>query len=101
MNWIEKHLNWTYGIALILGAITFGIVGFAYDNAIGFVVYLVIVLIGGELVMWKKKRFTQYFYLWIIPPIFAIAVLCASNKRNTRPQLTENNPSKEEVAKDG
>ena len=38
-------------------------------------VYIVVTIIGGELVLWRKRRSSDYFYLWLLPPIFAIAVL--------------------------
>jgi len=81
MNWVEKHLNWTYGIALIIGLITLAIVGFMYNNAIGYIVYIVITILGGELILWRKKRLFEYPILIIFPPIFAIVVLCLHNKR--------------------
>jgi len=80
MNWFEKHLNWSYGIALIIGLIVLGVVGFMQNNVIGYLVYIVIILLGGNLVLWRKNKLLSYGILMLFPPIFAIVVLCARNE---------------------
>lgn len=80
INWFEKHLNWTYGIALIIGLIVLAVVGFVFNNAIGYIVYIVITFVGGELVLWRKNRFGEYPLLVLLPPIFAVVVLCVDTK---------------------
>jgi hypothetical protein len=80
MSWVEKHLNWTYGIALIIGLVVF-ILGLLNNSLIGYIVYVAIIWIGGGLVLWRKKDYSAY-RLFILLPVFAILVLCSHNKRN-------------------
>jgi len=87
MNWFEKHLNWTYGIALIIGLIALIIVGFINNNVIGYIVYIAIIIIGGALVSWRKGRFLAYPILILFPPAFAIVILCLHNKRKETKEL--------------
>jgi hypothetical protein len=89
MKWIDKHLNWTYGIALIIGVATLTIWGFIVNSAIGYVVYMVITIVGGELVLWRKNRLFEYPVLILFPPIFAIVTLCLGNKRQEMPEQTD------------
>lgn len=83
MNWVEKHLNWTYGVIVIISLIMPIILVFTTDNPIflwGFMGYYVITIVGGELVLWRKKQ-SSNIRLYMFPPIFAIVVLCKHNKR--------------------
>jgi hypothetical protein len=82
MKWVEKHLNWTYGTALIVGVIALAILGFVYNNVIGYIIFIVILFVGGELVLWRKNRLGNYSILMLLPPIFAIMVLYSNNERN-------------------
>lgn len=81
MTWVSQHLNWAYGIALIIGSIILGIVAFGYDNGIGYLVYILITILGGELVLWRKNRLFAYPILVLFPVVFAIVVLCVSTKQ--------------------
>jgi len=80
MNIIKTHLNWSYGIALIIGLVcaTLAVVLNIWMLAI---VLLIAIYIGGELVLWAKSKRTIPTLLRLIPPIYAIVVLCLKNKK--------------------
>ena len=80
MNWIKAHLNWTYGIALIIGllcavlAVTLNIWGLA-------IILLLAIYVSGEFVLWAKGKRTIPMIVRLMPPVYAIVVLCMRNKR--------------------
>ncbi|MDD5338159.1 MAG: hypothetical protein PHG35_01940 [Dehalococcoidales bacterium] len=91
MKWIEKHLNWTYGIALIVSLIfaIWAILG----NLIALIIFLVIVYTGAEIIAWRKgnwaiHRFPTGIPLILCPPLVAIITLCSHNNR--KKELVEN-----------
>lgn len=82
-NWMVKHLNWTYGVALLIGIAILIYVGFIQNNAIGLLAYFIVAIGGGFLVLWAKKRLNvSWIYILLIFSIglgFPIAVLCLRN----------------------
>jgi len=90
MKWIDKHLNWTYGISLTVGVVVLIIWGFIINSAVGYIVYMAITIVGGELTLWRKGRLFEYPVLILFPPIFAIVTLCLSNKCQEKPKQTNN-----------
>jgi hypothetical protein len=80
MGWFEKHLNWSYGLALIIGTIALLVIGFIFNNAIGYIIFIVIIYAGACLVYWRKQ--TSIFpLLFAIPFLLAIMALVAHNNR--------------------
>jgi hypothetical protein len=94
MSWIEKHLNITYGIALIFGLLPF--IWFVFTDSslgyIGYLVYLAIIWAGGYLISWRKKNWavTKFPLAPLFPPVFAIIALCCKNNRTVKVLETEN-----------
>ena len=99
-NCIMKHLNWTYGFALLIGIAILIYVGFIQNSAIGYIVYISVAIAGGFLVLWAKKRLPWGMgssgVSWLYPVLvftsglgFPIAVLCLKNKRETKLSETQ------------
>jgi hypothetical protein len=95
MQWIEKHLNWTYGIALIVALIAFLCFLFTSTSMsyIGWVVYIVIIWVGGYLIAWRKSNWSiqKPPLLILVPPVFAIVALCSHNNRRNKVKGKTNN----------
>jgi hypothetical protein len=84
---ITKHLNWTYGIVLLLALVFLIYVGFIQNNVIGYIVYISIACIGGILVLWRKRRLNTT-WVWILLVLsngfgFPIGVLCLKSKKES------------------
>lgn len=98
MQWMGKHLNWTYGIALIIAliAVLVYILTSTSISYIGWIVYIAIIWIGGSIVEWRKDNWitSKSPLLILIPPVFAIVILCAHNNRHDKAKLTESTENK-------
>jgi len=90
MKWIENHLNWTYGIALIIGLIA-AIWAIFFSSVAGYIIYIVIIWVGGYLVAWRKDNWDvlKFPLVVLVPPLLAIIVLCSRNKRFEKVEKVE------------
>lgn len=98
MKWIGRHLNWTYGIALIVGltAVIWAIIS---SSVTGGIIYLVVIYVGGYLVEWRKDNqiTSKSPYLFLFPPLFAIVILCSHNNRRDKNKEKENNTKQSSI----
>lgn len=89
-----KHLNWYYGLALLIGLVisTIGVIG--DGSAVAWLVYITVAVVGGLLVLWCKQRLSVLWekqimglsWVFILLVLssglgFPIAVLCFKNVR--------------------
>ena len=93
MSWFKRHLNWTYGLVLLVGIAILIYVGFIQNNVIGYIVYISIAIVGGFLMLWAKSRLNVgwvYIVLFFSNGFgFPIAVLCLKNKRGVKPSAAK------------
>ena len=80
MNWIKAHLNWSYGIALLFGLLC-AVLAVVTNTWWLVIVLFVWLYIGGELILWAKGERTIPMIVRLMPPVYAIVVLCMRNKR--------------------
>jgi hypothetical protein len=90
MNWFDKHLNWTYVIFFIISIIVSAVI-ISKDQSLAYLAIasaasIIINLAAGGWVLWKKGQSLWFMVIaFLIPIIFLIIVLLASNRN----ELTE------------
>ena len=85
MNWFNEHLNWLYIFVFVIALIILAIVGFVQNNVIGYLAFLVLNLLGGGWVLWKKGQSLWYLVLvGLIYIAFPFVVLLSKNKRTIK-----------------
>ena len=86
-NWVVRHLNWTYGLVLLVGLIIGTYLALIDHPLAGFLIYTLIVLLSSPAVF-ALKGWTKIPWWIIVLFIFSnglgfpIAILCLKNKLN-------------------
>lgn len=84
-NWIVRHINWTYGLVLLVGLIIGAYLLLVGHPLAGFITYLVIVIISSPAVLAVKGvKSPWWLYLLFVLSTglgFPIAILCLKAKQ--------------------
>jgi hypothetical protein len=86
-NWAIRHLNWTYGIVLLVGLIIGTYLALIGHPLAGFITYTLIVIVTIPAIF-AMKGWTKIPWWIIVLFIFSnglgfpIAILCLKNKSN-------------------
>ena len=95
MSWFKRHLNWTFTLGLIVGLIPLILIGFIHNSAVGYIIWIVTLLLISSWTLWQKGRSYLYLILVLWVAVIAIPViLCLKNKkkeleRTTQPPSTQ------------
>lgn len=88
-NWFIRHLNWTYGLVLLIGLIIGTYLAIIGHPLAGVITYTLIVIVSSPAVF-ALKGWTKIPW-WIIVLFvfsnglgFPIAILCLKNKTNEK-----------------
>jgi len=80
----NKTLNLIYGAALLGALVILIVVGFIGNNVLGYIVWMIVAILGGVLTLWQKHRLGTW-WVWLLLFFtagfgFPIAVLCLKAK---------------------
>lgn len=85
MNWINKHLNWTYvivfAISLIVLIPTLVIGDSVVFKVIGCVIFIILNLEVGGWILWQKGQSLWYLATILVSIVFIFVVLSSKNVR--------------------
>ncbi len=81
-NWFKKHLNLTYIISIMVGLYFLVALGFISNSVVGYVIWIVILILSSAWVLWQKGRNLGFLSLVIFVAIIGIPIVfCLSNQR--------------------